>query len=107
MPSLPEKFIASRDESSAAMASLSISIPGRDAAFELGLDEIINACSCKPSHSQSHSIAPFFAQSPFSQQLGFQPQCLAQVGMAKKAEQGDGEAKGNASAVGLWREPRT
>ncbi len=96
MPSLPEKFIASRDESSAAMASLSISIPGRDAAFELGLDEIINACSCQPSHSQSHSIAPFFAQSPFSQQLGFQPQCLAQVGMAKKAEQGDGEAKGNA-----------
>lgn len=96
MPSLPEKFIASRDESSAAMARLSISIPGRDAAFELGLDEIINACSCKPSHSQSHSIDPFFAQSPFSQQLGFQPQCLAQVGMAKKAEQGDGEAKGNA-----------
>ncbi len=96
MPSLPEKFIASRDESSAAMASLSISIPGRDVAFELGLDEIINPCSCKPSHSQSHSIAPFFAQSPFSQQLGFQPQCLAQVGMAKKAEQGDGEAKGNA-----------
>lgn len=96
MPSLPEKFIASRDESSAAMARLSISIPGRDAAFELGLDEIINPCSCKPSHSQSHSIAPFFAQSPFSQQLGFQPQCLAQVGMAKKAEQGDGEAKGNA-----------
>ncbi|TVO87956.1 hypothetical protein AYI78_00920 [Shewanella algae] len=96
MPSLPEKFIASRDESSAAMASLSISIPGRDAAFELGLDEIINPCSCQPSHSQSHSIAPFFAQSPFSQQLGFQPQCLAQVGMAKKAEQGDGEAKGNA-----------
>ncbi len=96
MPSLPEKFIASRDESSAAMASLSISIPGRDPAFELGLDEIINPCSCKPSHSQSHSIAPFFAQSPFSQQLGFQPQCLAQVGMAKKAEQGDGEAKGNA-----------
>ncbi len=96
MPSLPEKFIASRDESSAAMASLSISIPGRDAAFELGLDEIINPCSCKPSHSQSHSIAPFFAQSTFSQQLGFQPQCLAQVGMAKKAEQGDGEAKGNA-----------
>lgn len=96
MPSLPEKFIASRDESSAAMASLSISIPGRDAAFELGLDEIINPCSCKPSHSQSHSIAPFFAQSPFSQQLGFHPQCLAQVGMAKKAEQGDGEAKGNA-----------
>ncbi len=96
MPSLPEKFIASRDESSAAMASLSISIPGRDAAFELGLDEIINPCSCKPSHSQSHSIAPFFAQSPFNQQLGFQPQCLAQVGMAKKAEQGDGEAKGNA-----------
>lgn len=96
MPSLPEKFIASRDESSAAMARLSISIPNRDAAFELGLDEIINPCSCKPSHSQSHSIAPFFAQSPFSQQLGFQPQCLAQVGMAKKAEQGDGEAKGNA-----------
>ncbi|TWO85831.1 hypothetical protein AYI75_01500 [Shewanella algae] len=96
MPSLPEKFIASRDESSAAMASLSISIPGRDAAFELGLDEIINPCSCQPSHSQSHSIDPFFAQSPFSQQLGFQPQCLAQVGMAKKAEQGDGEAKGNA-----------
>ncbi len=96
MPSLPEKFIASRDESSAAMASLSISIPGRDAAFELGLDDIINPCSCQPSHSQSHSIAPFFALSPFSQQLGFQPQCLAQVGMAKKAEQGDGEAKGNA-----------
>lgn len=96
MPYLPEKFIASRDESSAAMASLSISIPGRDVAFELGLDEIINPCSCQPSHSQSHSIAPFFAQSPFSQQLGFQPQCLAQVGMAKKAEQGDGEAKGNA-----------
>ncbi len=96
MPSLPEKFIASRDESSAAMARLSISIPGRDAAFELGLDEIINPCSCKPSHFQSHSIAPFFAQSPFSQQLGFQPQCLAQVGMAKKAEQGGGEAKGNA-----------
>ncbi len=96
MPSLPEKFIASRDESSAAMASLSISIPGRDVAFELGLDEIINPCSYQPSHSQSHSIAPFFAQSPFSQQLGFQPQCLAQVGMAKKAEQGDGEAKGNA-----------
>ncbi|TVO93421.1 hypothetical protein AYI81_00730 [Shewanella algae] len=96
MPSLPEKFIASRDESSAAMASLSISIPGRDAAFELGLDEIINPCSCQPSHSQSHSIAPFFALSPFSQQLGVQPQCLAQVGMAKKAEQGDGEAKGNA-----------
>ncbi len=100
MPSLPEKFIASRDESSAAMASLSISIPGRDAAFELGLDEIINACSCKPSHFQSDSIAPFFAQSPFSQQLGFHPQCLAQVGMAKKAEQGDGEAKGN--AFGSW-----
>ncbi len=96
MPHLPDKFIASRDESSAAMASLSFSIPGRDAAFELGLDEIINPCSCKPSHSQSHSIAPFFAQSPFNQQLGFQPQCLAQVGMAKKAEQGDGEAKGNA-----------
>lgn len=96
MPHLPDKFIARRDKSSAAMASLSISIPSRDAAFELGLAEIINPCSCQPSHSQSHSIAPFFAQSPFSQQLGFQPQCLAQVGMAKKAEQGDGEAKGNA-----------
>ena len=96
MPSLPEKFIASRDESSAAMASLRISIPGRDAAFERDLDEILNTCSCKPSHSQSHSIAPSFAQSPFSQQLGFQPQCLAQVGMAKKAEQRDAEAKGNA-----------
>ncbi len=96
MPHLPDKFIARRDKSSAAMASLSISIPSRDAAFELGLAEIINPCSCQPSHSQSHSIAPFFAQSPFSQQLGFQPQCLAQVGMAKKAEQRDGEAKGNA-----------
>ncbi len=96
MPHLPDKFIARRDKSSAAMASLSISIPSRDAAFELGLAEIINPCSCQPSHSQSHSIAPFFAQSPFSQQLGFQPQCLAQVGMAKKAEQGDGEVKGNA-----------
>ncbi len=96
MPHLPDKFIARRDKSSAAMASLSISIPSRDAAFELGLVEIINPCSCQPSHSQSNSIAPFFAQSPFSQQLGFQPQCLAQVGMAKKAEQGDGEAKGNA-----------
>ncbi|BCV36692.1 hypothetical protein TUM17377_20200 [Shewanella chilikensis] len=78
------------------MASLSFSIPGRDAAFELDLDEILNTGSCQPSHFQIHSIDPFFDQSLFSQQLGVQPQCLAQVGMAKKAEQGDAEAKGNA-----------
>lgn len=96
MPPLPDKFIARRDESLATMASLSFSIPGRDVAFELDLDEILNTCSCQPSHFHTHSIDPLFAQSPFSQQLGVQPQCLAQVGMAKKAEQGDAEAKGNA-----------
>ena len=96
MPPHSDKLIASRDESPATMASLSFSIPGRDAAFELDLDEILNTCSCKPSHFQTHSIDPLFAQSPFSQQLGVQPQCLAQVGMTKKTEQGDAEAKGNA-----------
>ncbi len=96
MPPHSDKLIASRDESPATMASLSFSIPGRDAAFELDLDEILNTCSCQPSHFHTHSIAPLFAQSPFSQQLGVQPQCLARVGMTKKAEQGDAEAKGNA-----------
>ncbi len=96
MPPHSDKLIASRDESPATMASLSFSIPGRDAAFELDLDEILNTGSCQPSHFQIHSIDPFFDQSLFSQQLGVQPQCLAQVGMAKKAEQGDAEAKGNA-----------
>ncbi len=96
MPPHSDKLIASRDESPATMASLSFSIPGRDAAFELDLDEILNTGSCQPSHFQIHSIDPFFDQSPFSQQLGVQPQCLAQVGMTKKAEQGDAEAKGNA-----------
>lgn len=96
MPSHSDKLIASRDESPATMASLSFSIPGRDAAFELDLDEILNTGSCQPSHFQIHSIDPFFDQSLFSQQLGVQPQCLAQVGMTKKAEQGDAEAKGNA-----------
>lgn len=96
MPPHSDKLIASRDESPATMASLSFSIPGRDAAFELDLDEILNTGSCQPSHFQIHSIDPFFDQSLFSQQLGVQPQCLAQVGMTKKAEQGDAEAKGNA-----------
>lgn len=96
MPPHSDKLIASRDESPATMASLSFSIPGRDVAFELDLDEILNTCSCQPSHFQTHSIDPLFAQSPFSQQLGVQPQCLAQVGMTKKTEQGDAEAKGNA-----------
>lgn len=96
MPPHSDKLIASRDESPATMASLSFSIPGRDVAFELDLDEILNTCSCQPSHFHTHSIDPLFAQSPFSQQLGVQPQCLAQVGMTKKTEQGDAEAKGNA-----------
>lgn len=96
MPPHSDKLIASRDESPATMASLSFSIPGRDAALELDLDEILNTGSCQPSHFQIHSIDPFFDQSLFSQQLGVQPQCLAQVGMTKKAEQGDAEAKGNA-----------